>query len=63
LIERERERERELAHLNDPTAGDVGAVVCLLVGGHGLNLCLLHLLTTKTQNTEIKGNSIDITGH
>ena len=54
--EREREREeggeRELADLNDPIADDVGAVVSLLVSGHGLDLCLLHLLTTQTKNTE-----------
>ena len=52
---REGEREREgekLADLNDPITDDVGAVVCLLVSGHGLDLRLLHLLTTQTQNTE-----------
>ena len=50
--ERERERERELTDLNDPITDDIGAVVCLLVSCYGQDLCLLHLLTTKTQNTE-----------
>ena len=49
---RERERERAITDLNDPITDDIGAVVCLLVSCYGLDLCLLHLLTTKTQNTE-----------
>ena len=49
---RERERERAITDLNDPITDDIGAVICLLVSCYGLDLCLLHLLTTKTQNTE-----------
>ena len=48
----ERERERDLADLNDSITDDVGAVVSLLVSGHGLDLCLLPLLPTQTKNTE-----------
>ena len=52
--ERKGEGERELADLNDPITDNVGAVVSLLVSGHGLDLCLLHLFPTQTKNTEHK---------
>ena len=52
--EGEREGERELADLNDPITDDIGAVVSLLVSGHGLDLCLLHFLPTQTKNTEFR---------
>ena len=59
MRERE-ERERERTDLNDSITDNVGAVECLLVCGYSLNLRLLYLLPTQTENTETKKISIKV---